>query len=411
MLFLRLLWNSYTRGIVLWLLHWLWPVKRGRVMLVSWNGAQYNCNPRAIAEAILKNKDVSKTFELNYAFIAPDCFPEVPQQIHKVQIGSLEYYRLLATSQFIISNIRFAGINFPYKKSRQYYIQTMHGGHGLKRVEMDADLPASYQKSLLEDAKWTDLMISDSRFWTELAHTAFRFPGEVLEVGLPRNDIFFATDSEKQKIRARVLDYVGLSENEESIRLLIYTPTFRSNGRREVYGFDTSRVANALKNKFSGNWYVLVSSHPNMRTYYKEIYDFSNPILKDVGLYPDLQDILIAGDVCITDYSSAGMEFCLDGRPAFLLAKDMSDYDRGFYFDMHTLPWPLAETDEELIHNIETFDEKTYQEALERFNRDVIGLNETGHASEAVVQWMLKHIDNPLEHCSHSGEYRMLLLD
>jgi hypothetical protein len=29
------------------------------------------------------------------------------------------------------------------------------------------------------------------------------------------------------------------------------------------------------------------------------------------------------------------------------------------------------------------------------FNREVIGLSETGHASEAVVQWMLKHIDNP----------------
>ena len=392
--FLRLFWNRYTRSLVLWTLRWIYPIKRGRVMLVSWNGAQYNCNPRAIAEAILKNKDVSKSFELNYAFTAPDNFPDVPQQIHKVQIGTLEYYRLLATSQFIISNIRFAGLYFPYKKQEQLYIQTMHGGHGLKRVEMDADLPASYQKSLLEDARRTDLMISDSRFWTELAHTAFRFPGEVLEEGLPRNDVFFSPDADKLKIRRKVLDYVGLPVDDSEIRLLVYTPTFRNNGRRDVYGFNVPPVTEALAKRFGGKWFVLVSSHPNMRTYYKEIYNFSNPVLKDVGMYPDLQDILISGDVCITDYSSAGMEFCLPGKPVFLLARDMADYDRGFYFDMHALPWPLAETDDELIQNIESFDEMAYKQKLSQFNQDIIGLNETGHASEAVIRWMLKHVDS-----------------
>ncbi|MBR0038296.1 MAG: CDP-glycerol glycerophosphotransferase family protein [Bacteroidales bacterium] len=390
---MKLLWNRHTRVFVLWMLRWFYPVKQGRVMLVSWNGAQYNCNPRAIAEAIVKGKSAIRVFRLNYAFVNPDNFPDVPAAIHKVQIGSLEYYRLLATSQFIISNIRFAGLYFPYKKRKQLYIQTMHGGHGLKRVEMDADLPASYQKSLLEDASRTDLMISDSRFWTELAHTAFRFPGEVLEEGLPRNDVFFSSDEDKLMIRRRVLEYVELPDDDSEIRLLIYTPTFRNNGRRDVYGFDVRRVTEAMTKRFGGKWFVLVSSHPNMRTYYKEIYNFSNPALKDVGMYPDLQDILISGDVCITDYSSAGMEFCLTGRPVFLLARDMGDYDRGFYFDMHALPWSLAETDDELIRNIESFDEKAYKQKLSQFNEDVIGLNETGHASEAVISWMLKHVD------------------
>ena len=387
---LRLFWTRHTRGLVLWWLRWFCPVRRGRTMFVSWNGAHYNCNPRAIAEALAGDEDTARHFELNYAFLHPEDFPEVPSQVHKVVLGSLEYYRLLASAQFIVSNVRFAGANFPYKKRQQRYIQTMHGGHGIKRVEFDVELPEDYMRCAVEDTRRTALMLSDSRYWTQIYRSAFRYRGEVLEQGLPRNDVFFADAASRQQVRRRVLDYTHLSDD---VRLLLYTPTFRVNGRRDVYGFDVDRVVAALESRFGGVWHVLVSSHPNMRDYYREIYDFSHPRLVDVGAYPELQDLLVAGDALITDYSSAEMDFSLTRRPIFQLIRDLADYDRGCYIHPRQLPFPFAATDDELMRNIETFDPAQYEAALDRFNREEIGLNETGHAAEAVVRWMKDKIN------------------
>lgn len=376
---MNLLWNRYTRSIMLRLVQCL-PIRRGRVMCVCWGGEQYTCNPKAIALELIKHKE----FDVWFAFLQPDKFvSSLPQGIHVVEIGSLDYFKLLASSRFVIANTRFAGgLFWPMpKKNNQYYIQTMHGPHGVKKVEFAASdtLPIAYIQAANKDNYCIDLMLSNSDYSTERCRSAFRYDGEILEQGLPRNDVFF--DSKFAKT------------TESSYRkYLIYTPTFRNNGRRDVYGFDVDKVVSALESRFGGEWYIRISSHPNMRGYYREVYDFSHPRLIDVG-NEDLQPLLLTSDALITDYSSAEMDFSLTGRPIFQLCKDRQDYDRGFYLNPETLPFPYAETEEQLVLNILSFDADKYAKDLEAFNRDVIGLHEIGHASEAVVEWMIKKMN------------------
>ena len=117
--------NVKIRDLTLRLLC-LRPIIKGRVMCVCWAGSQFNCNPKAIALALSKQKE----FQIWFAFVNPKLFTkDIPNGINAVEIGSLEYYKLLTTSQFILSNIRFAGGYYcPFKKRKgQYYIQTMHG--------------------------------------------------------------------------------------------------------------------------------------------------------------------------------------------------------------------------------------------------------------------------------------------
>ena len=159
-----------------------------------------------------------------------------------------------------------------------------------------------------------------------------------------------------------------------------------------IYGFDTDSVLSALSKRFGGDWYILVSSHPYMLSVYRSIYDFSSPKLIDIGQLPDVQELLIAGDALITDYSSIEMDFSLTGRPIFQLAKDWRHYSRGTYIDVHSLPFPFAEDDRQLCENIMNFDEKKYAKNLAIFNQKTIGLCETGVASKAVADWMLKRI-------------------
>lgn len=396
----RIIWNSKTRAFILWLLRFF-PIHKGRVICICWGGAKYNCNPKAITDKIIEKGLAVKEkgpFEIVYAFINPQEFNNIiPEEIIPVEIGSLEYFYYLATSQFIIANTRLGGsLYWPFaKKNGQYYIQTQHGGHGIKKVEFDADLPEEYLKNAKEDTDRTDLMLSDSRFWTNVYRISYRYKGEVLEQGLPRNDIFFLKGEALVRIKAKVYLYIfdkkGVAVTD-STRLLIYTPTFRNNGRRDVYGFNVDKVIEALETKFGGTWYLLISSHPNMRSYYKEIYDFSHSRMIDVGMYTELQELLVTCDALITDYSSAEMDFSLTGRPIFQLCKDRKDYDRGFYINPEDLPFPYAETDAELIANIMNFDNDKYQENLDRFNTEVIDLKETGHAAEVAVERILSKV-------------------
>lgn len=398
---LDLIWNRHTRNIVLFLLQYV-PVRQRRVVCICWGGTNYNCNPRAITDLIIKKEREKKTqsfsFEICYAFVNPDAFSTLlPSEIKSVELGSLSYFYLLSSAQFVISNTRFGGgIMWPFKKKRgQFYIQTMHGGHGMKRQELEVKdiLSEEYVKLLYEDASRIDLMLSDSTAWTALARTIFAYPkGEILEVGLPRNDVFFRPQEVtkmRNDVEAFVIKTKGIVQKPTELKFLVYCPTFRGGHRKDVYGFDVDRLIVVLEQRFGGVWYVLVSSHPNMRDYYREVYDFSHPRMVDVGQM-DLQPILVASDVAITDYSSAGFEFALTHKPVFLLMRDKEEYERGLYYDPQDLPFPYATDDDSLCQNIEAFDDAKYQKDLEKFNREVVGLKETGHAAEAVVDWMEK---------------------
>lgn len=380
----RLVWNSHTRNYILRLLE-KFGIKRRRILCICWGGNKYGCNPKAITDCILTQQSEGKIrepFEIYYAFNEPEKFVSVlPDGIKGIQLGSLEYFYIIATSQFIIANTRFAGLYWPFKKKKgQFYIQTMHGGHGMKRQELEVKdcLSKEYVEMLYKDASRIDLMLSDSTFWTRLARTIFAYPdGEILEVGLPRNDIFF-----DEKLKASMKE-----SNRDNKRYLIYCPTFRNNDDTSVYGFDVDRVVEALERRFGGEWYIRVHCHPNMLTIFHDVYDFSHPRMVDVAK-EDLQTLLVSSDVAVTDYSSAGFEFALTNRPVFLLAKDVKGYDRGMYFNPRELPFPFAENDDELCDLIEVFDKDKYLYALRYFNEKVIGLKETGKASDAVVDWI-----------------------
>ncbi len=402
----RLIWNRHTRQTVLDALRFL-PVRRGRVMCVCWGGKNYNCNPRAITDYLVAKNLATKPgdrpsqgkFEVYYAFVDVARFSkDFSESLGAVEICTLRYFYLLATSQFIIANTRFGGQGqwpFPKKKG-QYYIQTMHGGHGIKKVELDARevLWEEYIVNLYNDAERIDLMLSDSSYWTQRLRTAFAYPqGEIMEVGLPRNDIFFQGEDIKDKCRERVVSLVQQRKScflSNISKFLIYAPTFRADGSIDVYGFDFEKVLLALTTRFGGEWYILVSSHPNMQEYYHGIYDFSHPRLVDFGR-EDLQSLLVACDAMITDYSSCEMDFSLSGHPVFQLCKDLERYDRGFYIDPRTLPFPYADNDDQLVNNILSFDQEKYSQDLTRFNQEVIGLKETGQACDAVVEWMSLH--------------------
>jgi CDP-glycerol glycerophosphotransferase len=104
-----------------------------------------------------------------------------------------------------------------------------------------------------------------------------------------------------------------------------------------------------------------------------------------------MQELLCASDMLITDYSSSMFDMTLLGRPCMLYATDAEQYDRGYYFELKQLPYPLARNQEELIRNLEEFDLDRYRSDCMDFDKEHIKSVERGKGSEGIAQWMKEH--------------------
>lgn len=196
------------------------------------------------------------------------------------------------------------------------------------------------------------------------------------------------TELEKKQIKTNL----GVSEND---RIVLYAPTFRKNKNVDCYNIDFSSVLHLLSQS-KDNWKFLIRLHPAVADC-ADCIEYNDDMINATD-YPDLYEILAIADVIITDYSSVMFEAAYAGKAVFLFATDISDYkkDRNFYFDLEDLPFPLAQTNRELIDNIHNFSKTKYQQGLKAL-RFKFGIKEEGRASESVAKHILRIIGDTNE--------------
>ena len=102
--------------------------------------------------------------------------------------------------------------------------------------------------------------------------------------------------------------------------------------------------------------------------------------------YPDMQELLAAADMMITDYSSNIWDYSFLYRPCFLYVPDLEEYlqKTGFYVDIHQWPFEMAETQEELKQKIAACDRKELKARIEAHHR-FMGSRESGNACKMIV--------------------------
>lgn len=361
---------------------WLFPINRNKVLIVNYLGKSFGDNGKAIALSLLKKRP-----ELDIVWaVRPGFQYAVPEPIRCVTVGSLRYFWDLATAAVWIDNCRKGGEVL--KRKGQYYIQTWHGNLGFKKIEQAVEnhLEPSYVVDAKHDAKMTDLMLSGSRFFTELCQTIFWYDGEVMECGTPRLDAFYSmTQERKEQVKAGL----GLPSRK---RIILYAPTFRADYSVECYTLDFAAVCALLEQQTGEEWVVAVRLHPNVVEKADAI-PYSDKVI-NASDYPDLYELIPAVDMVISDYSSLMFEAGMIKKPTFIFATDLADYlaDRGFYFDIHEVPFPLAQNNAEMLERLRSFDFMHYGEAIDRFYA-ALGSHEGGTASDAVASKVLEVLD------------------
>lgn len=356
------------------------PIDNKKIVICAMQGTRYGDNPFYISE-ILRNS--GNDYEIVW-LLNPNVKEELPKGIRRADYSNIfESTKELATAKvWIDSNTKLSGF---LKRKGQLYVQTWHGSYGLKKIGMDLgkNLPLIDRRNFLYNSKNEDIMVSNSRRTSEIYRDAFGYKGNIIEKGSPRNDMLL---SNAEDYSEKVRSYFGLSEDK---KLVLYAPTFRNDYRTDSMKLDFERLISDLEKKFSGEWVVLVRLHYKNLEDAKEFIEYSDRIINATD-YGVMQELLAVVDVLITDYSSCMFDFATTEKPCFIYASDLEKYDkeRGNYYSMEELPFPLATNNDELENVIGNYDKVSYINSLHELF-DKVGLNETGKASEAVADYII----------------------
>src|SRR5688572_12946861 len=155
----------------------------GRVLFNSFNG-RFSDSPRAIYEELIR-RDAAH----DHVWMRSPTAGGFPARATTVEPYTLGYLREAGRAGYVVSNIEMPR-NFR-KRRGVTYLQTWHGTP-LKRIGFDNERwkqnPRGLDRMAREFAKW-DFLVAQNRFSSDIFRRAFRFDGEILETGYPRNDV------------------------------------------------------------------------------------------------------------------------------------------------------------------------------------------------------------------------------
>ena len=361
------------------------PVERNKVLFAT-SSCTCTCNPKAIARELARRRpDVDIVWLLDDAgYRACGGHPDTGRAVCRWTWGA---YRELATAHALVENSHlFVSRGNPAKRLGQFYMNTWHGSLGIKRLDAGRSATTGIGR---QNAAQVDALLSNSDFDDAVFAESPLAPAPRVHTGHPRNDVFFLGAEEQRQIRQRVFAALGLAE---STHLALVAPTFRDDALAagsDFYVFAGWRKA--LEDRFGGSWTLVLRLHPlDARALAEGLIAFPAGVANATD-YPDMQELLIAADAGITDYSSWIYDYLLGGRPGFIFAPDKKAYDasHGFYYPLESTPFPVAETNEALAARIRAFDAEKFVRDRAAFLAEK-GCMEDGRASARAVDVILK---------------------
>ncbi|MDQ1019126.1 CDP-glycerol glycerophosphotransferase family protein [Streptomyces afghaniensis] len=309
------------------------------VFAAYWNRG-VACNPAAIAaklaELAPQIHPVWVVTQENAALLPPGTDHVVP--------GTRRYWETLATAKYLVNNVNFP--NAVVKRPDAIHLQTHHGTP-LKRMGIDQmAYPAAAQgldfQALLERIDKWDYSVSANSHTTRMWERAYPSHYVSLDHGYPRNDVYYTAGAEDIR---RVRDRLGIAPGR---RAVLYAPTHRDYEAGWTPRLDLAALADRLGEDtvllVRGHYFYGGAASPltNLRR--------SGRII-DVSSYDPVEELCLAADALVTDYSSIMFDYANLDRPIVIHADDWETYrtTRGVYFDlMAEAPGPVARTQEEL---------------------------------------------------------------
>lgn len=283
------------------------PLKENKILMLSTSKGKLGGNLLAVKNYIEKNN-------LNY---------EIRTVTSLDMPGENELARELGESKYIMVDDFEPMVYVLELREGQELIQVWHAMGAFKRFGYARD---TAEKNSLTHKNYTKAICSSPEIAPLYAESFGISEDKTIPVGTPRTDLFFDeayVNSAKERIYKKAPDLKGK-------KVVLFAPTFRGNNVNDGYYPESFIDFKALSDELGGEWVVIVKLHP----FIKNELDIPDGVI-DMSDEREINDILFATDVLVTDYSSVIFENAVIGNAAVLYTPDLEEYtkDRGFYFN------------------------------------------------------------------------------
>ena len=264
---------------------------------------------------------------------------------------------------------------------------------------------AEYQQRAARLTSYWDVLLSGSPYATACFRSAFRFSGEILEEGYPRNDVFSWPDAPARARATR--ERLGLADDHRTV--VLYAPTFRDDNRPDAnWRHDLELDVPRLAAELGDDHVLIVRFHPLVRESMASLVAEHPDFVIDASSYDDIQELLLISDVLITDYSSVFFDYSVLQRPILFFTYDLDRYRdelRGFYLDLESAaPGPLLRDNDAVIAALRDLEgvRQRYADRLREF-RDTYAPRDDGGASDRVLDAFFGGAISPSEITTQDG--------
>ncbi len=333
----------------------LLPTDDKLVIFVSFMGMGFNDSPKAIFDYMQAHPEYKK-YRCVWAFEHPEKFPD----LETVKIDTPAYFKTAIRAKYWITNTNIErGLRF--KKKNQVYLNTWHG-IALKHIGNDVEGRNDFNFDTVNH-----LVVSgdhDEKVWKSAFNAK---ESTYLRCGMPRNEELWLADEKK---KALIREKLGLPTGK---KVILYAPTWReSTDGGKSYEIKPPIHFDVWKKELGSEYIILFRAHHQTTKVLGVQYD---EFVRDASDYPAVNDLMIASDMLITDYSAIAFDYAVLCKPIFCYAYDYETYlaERGTYFDIDDrYPNKSCRTEDELLMRIKGIDYKAECENTRRFRDEFI---------------------------------------
>lgn len=363
-------------------------VEPNAVFFESFYGRQVTCNPLAL------DREIAERFPMitRYWSVVHEA-QVVPQGAIALLVGSREWSAARRTAQLLVVN-DWLRVGFRRRRG-QTVLQTWHGTM-LKHLALGRpNVGLRTRLAIHRESRRWNLLLSQNPHSTGTFRSSYAYRGEILETGYPRDDRLARALVDVERNPIEVLRARAALGIPVGVSVLVYAPTWRDGGITVVDELDVAQLAHDL----GEDWVVVARGHTRTHTFGG--YGRGSEQVIDASQHADVNDVILAADLLVTDYSSIMFDASVACVPMAFFVPDLAAYrdrERGFTFDFERVaPGPLlAQRSEVVAHAQALRSDGHAAEWVQEFSvaaanwRSTFAPHDDGHAAERVVDALIE---------------------
>lgn len=286
------------------------PALRDAVVFDSFTGKVPTDNPLGVLEQVdagTLDPDLSSALPTGFQgwpryWSVTDGTVRTPEGVEPIYAGTQHWFDVIRSARLLITNNHLP----PYfvKTPGQFWLQTWHGTP-LKRLLFDAPrngTSVQYRRLMTRQVPGWDLLLAQDDQAAEDLSRSMRYQGRILVTENPRNARLFVPG-----LREQTRKRLGIPEDRY---VILYAPTWAPTNTDPLH--PKNHILDPAELAEETGALVLVRAHHMTPTRVTE----DNDVI-DVSEEPRIEDLMVASDALVSDYSSVFFDYALLGRPMY----------------------------------------------------------------------------------------------